>query len=150
VHRRSRPLLLAALLALPLLSGCRSIDVDHLLGSDGPFRRHPWHQWPARAGMFAVTVPLTVVLLPVALLEDALTGSSLLRKQSPGVTSYLVGVPATIGASAVALPFYVLGLPWEFDEGMAPPPSDPTSDDDWDPVEGPTEVPADGIGGDDG
>jgi hypothetical protein len=133
--------LLSLFLCLP---ACASLDIDHLLGTDGPFRRHYWHQWPARAGMFLVTVPLTVVLLPVALAEDAITGSSLLRKQSPGVTGYMVGVPATVGAVAVAAPFYLCGLPWEFGEWMTPPPRTGEPDDDTD---GADDVePADGIG----
>ncbi len=120
-----RRLTVAALL-LPL-PGC-ALGVDHMLGADGPRYEHPWHQWPARVGMFVITVPLTIVVAPLALAEQALTGNSLFEKQRPGVTSYLVGVPASIGAYATGLPFFVLGLPWEFRDQVEAPP--PTNDDD--------------------
>jgi hypothetical protein len=120
---------LAVLLTLPLLSGCRVFGVDHVLGADAvePSRVHPWHQWPARVGMFAVTVPLTIVFAPFAAIEDLTTGSSLFRKQSPGITGYCVGVPATVGAYALGFPFLLCGLPWERSTAAPPPP--PADDD---------------------
>lgn len=120
--------LVALALCLPL-GGCGVLGVEHMLGADGPARAHAWHQWPARAGMFLITVPLTVVVAPLALLEDVTTGSSLFRKQSPGITSYVVGVPATVGAYAMGLPFFVLGLPWEFAPPPEPPPPEEADDD---------------------
>lgn len=122
---RTAPLLAALL--LPTLSGC-ALTPSHMLGADGPTYEHPWHQWPARVGMFVVTVPLTIVVAPLALAEEALTGNSLFQKQRPGVTSYMVGVPASVGAYVTGLPFFVLGLPWEFGEKVEAPM--PVDDDD--------------------
>ncbi|MGE3171775.1 MAG: hypothetical protein AB7O97_04060 [Planctomycetota bacterium] len=121
---------LALCSALPL-GGCQ-LGIDHMLGGDLRDDQHGWHQWPARAGMFVVTVPLTIVVAPLAVLEEALTGNSLFQKQSPGVTSYLVGVPATVGGYATGLPFWVLGLPWEFQEPVREVPKWPGEDEEGD------------------
>jgi len=130
IRRASAPA--ALLLTLPWLAGCRVFGVDHVLGADAvePSRVHPWHQWPARLGMFAVTVPLTIVFAPFAAIEDLTTGSSLFRKQSPGITGYFVGVPATVGAYALATPFLLGGLPWERGTAAPPPPDDDDDADD--------------------
>lgn len=112
------------LVCLLPLAGCQVLGVEHMLGADGsaPSRLHIWHQWPARVGMFLVTVPMTIAVAPLAALEDVTTGSSLFRKQSPGITSYFVGVPATLGGYALAAPFFLAGLPWEFTAPTPPPP----------------------------
>ena len=100
------------------------MSVDHMLGMEGGLApSHPWHEVPAKIGMSIVFVPLALICSPLILIEELTGSGSVMHEAKPGISTYIVAPPAIAAGYVLALPFFVLGLPWEIwgPKEVAPP-----------------------------
>ena len=122
--------LLPALLVCSL-TGCASIydsierfvaDDNHLISCE----EHPWHSVPGSFVATVVTCVVLVPLLPVFLAETAIFDQGV--ETGHQVSKLVAGTIGCAVGSAVALPLFIVGLPWEFGgSGTPQPASRPTT-----------------------
>jgi hypothetical protein len=87
---------------------------------------HWWHAVPAVVATGIAIVPTTIVTLPIMFVEECLGVDSVFsdaRKSGapPTASTYAVFAPAMAVGYVVALPFVIVGLPFEIDWRSAPP-----------------------------
>lgn len=114
----------AALAAASLCGGCGVLAPAHVLGFDHD--AHAWHAVPGSVAMGIAAVPAAVLALPVMFVEECLGVDSVFSDQResnapPTASTYAVFAPAMAVGYVVALPFVIVGLPFEIDWGSAPP-----------------------------
>lgn len=109
-----RRLLLAPVLLVTL--GCESTydsierffcEDNHLISCE----EHPWHQVPGHYTFAGVTIIVFVPLLPIWLAETLIFEQG--TETGRQISKLVAGSVGAVVGSAVALPFYVGGLPWE-------------------------------------
>ena len=104
----------------PVAVGGRSLDILIALATRSP-------QIVSKQELIRLVWPGIVV-------EEVTNSGSVLRETNRGVSGWVVGVPAVAVGYLVALPFFVIGLPFEFwphDDERTPaqsPPADPHVD----------------------